>query len=121
MSDDLREVAPLIFDHECTLEGLGDDPELLAEMAGIFLEDIDGLVGQVREAVTSRDATALRASAHQLKGSASNFHAGRTTEVDLRLEMIGKQDELEGTDEVFENLVNEVERLKPELGKLAEC
>ncbi len=48
-----------IFDKESALDRVGGDLELLAELAGMFMEDCPNLVEQIEQAATEGDADAL--------------------------------------------------------------
>lgn len=71
-------------------ERMGDDPELLQELIGIFCETSPALLQKIRRAVTEANGVALRDAAHALKGSVSNFAADRAYEVCGRLEVMGE-------------------------------
>ena len=79
----------VVFDLDSALAGVGDDLELLSEMAELFLSEVAGLIEQIRLAARGRDGQALGRAAHQLNGAASNFYAHATVEAALRLERIG--------------------------------
>jgi len=110
--------ALVTFNCEQAISALGD-AELLAEMAEIFLSEACGLLERVRRCVADGDGTGLSRAAHQLKGAASNFYAERTVEAALRLEQMGQQNELGGSQEALATLVAEFEHLRPELEKIA--
>lgn len=107
-----------VFDHAGARAALGDDDELLAEMAELYLSDLPGLLDQVEAAIESRDGDAIRRSAHQLKGASSNFHARSTVEAAYRVERMGRDGDLEGVESAFAALRSEIDRLRPELEKL---
>ena len=110
--------ALVTFNREQAISALGD-AELLAEMAEIFLSEAHGLLERVQRCVADGDGTGLGQAAHQLKGAASNFYAERAVEAALRLEHMGRQNELGGSQQALATLVAEFERLRPELEKLA--
>ncbi len=110
--------ALVVCNREQATSALGD-AELLAEMAEVFLSEVYGLLGRLRCCVADGDAAGLGQAAHQLKGAASNFYAERTVEAALRLEQMGRQNELGGSQEALVTLVVEFERLRLELEKIA--
>jgi two-component system, sensor histidine kinase and response regulator len=72
------------------LNRVNGDAELLAELIGLFLGECPGLLEQVRAAVAARDGDRLRAAAHALKGSVSNFDATAAFDAAVQLEQIGR-------------------------------
>jgi two-component system, sensor histidine kinase and response regulator len=97
------------------LERLGGDEHLLCEIAGLFLDDYRGLIGQVREAVARRDAAALHHAAHTLKGSVANFCAQEPFESAYRLERMGRTGDLAGAEEALAALERQLLDLEPSL------
>ncbi|NTV24815.1 MAG: response regulator [Chlorobiaceae bacterium] len=88
-----NETEPLLDDSIITsLKELGD-PELFAQLVGIFMTDTEQLIRQLDEALGNHDLeTALRAS-HTLKGSAANIGANlmhhTSAEINNRLRTAG--------------------------------
>jgi HPt (histidine-containing phosphotransfer) domain-containing protein len=108
-----------ILNLAAALDRLGGDRELLAEIAGLFLENSPRLMAQVKEAVEAGNAYELERAAHALKGSASNFAAESTVEAALRLETMGRSLELAGVQEAYRVLESEMGRLCPVLTEIA--
>jgi len=97
------------------LERLGGDEELLREIAGLFLEDTQELVEEIRRAAYARDAAALQRAAHTLKGSVGNFGAEGTFEAAYQLEKMGRSGDLTGVEDAVLRLGAELDRLTPAL------
>ena len=108
------------FDPAAARRNTGDDPAMLAELAGLFADECTGLVAAVRGAIDGADADALRIAAHTLKGSLSVFAAGPAAARALALEQLARSGELADAEAGFEALERELERLLPELRRLAE-
>jgi PAS domain S-box-containing protein len=68
-----------IFDPNVLLSLLGDE-ELAAEIVGEFLADGPSRLNTIRNTFTEGDASALRATAHNLKGSSASVGAGHLHE-----------------------------------------
>src|SRR5262245_29479592 len=85
MDSDFTPSGP-ILDLESTLARLGGDRELFAELAAFVLEDAPKLFDEVRAAVDSGDAAAVRMNAHALKGLVAGCGAVRATNVAQTLE-----------------------------------
>ena len=110
--------AQRIFDCAQALEALGDDRELLTEMAELFLSDTVSVIEEVRRCVEVGDATGLQQSAHRLKGGASNFYASGTVDAALRLERMGHENDIGESAQALEDLLREIDLLTVELEKL---
>ncbi len=109
-----------VLDCAALLEHMEGDPELLAEMVGLFLQDCPQLLAALREALARGDAGALRRAAHTLKGTVSNFAAPAATAAALRLERMGREGDLSQAAEGCAALETEIERLKPLLANLCQ-
>jgi len=101
------------------LERVGGDRKALAELVGIFRADSPKQVARIREAIGEKNASALRAAAHALKGAVSNFAAAAATEAALRLQKMGEAGQLAGAGAALERLEGEIEALLASLGTVA--
>jgi HPt (histidine-containing phosphotransfer) domain-containing protein len=63
------------IDLEQALRRLGNDPELLRELALIYVEDAPGLLEKAGQGIDPAQLEEAARSAHSLKGLASNFSA----------------------------------------------
>jgi CheY-like chemotaxis protein len=100
-------------------EQFAENPELLGELAAIFLEDGPMRLAAIRAGVEQRDAGSLEAAAHALRGSAANFGATQAVDAALKLELMGAGGDLTGVDAAFADLELVLGRLNIELGALA--
>jgi CheY-like chemotaxis protein len=89
------------------LERLGGDTELLADVIRIFLEDCPQRLAAIKAAVDSRDADAIRATAHALKGAASNLSATGLFEAAQVMERIGAESRLDAAQAAWRMLAAE--------------
>ena len=87
--------APAAFDRAKMCERLGGDEQLVLEVIALFLEDCPAHLSSIAVAVERRDAAALRASAHALKGAASNLAAPGLVQAAATLERIGVEDRMD--------------------------
>jgi PAS domain S-box-containing protein len=108
-----------VFDRVRALAAVGEDPELLRELAGIFLQEFPGIFQDIRAAVARGDATGLKCAAHSLKGSVDNFAAAAAFTAALRLEMMGRDGKLADAPSALADLERELNRLMPALAALA--
>ena len=98
---------------------LADDPELRKELASMFLEDGPKQLAQVGAAFNDRNASALKAAAHKLKGSIGIFKDQAAYEAALRMEIIGRDADWPSAPEAWRNLSAEVARMLTVVAVLA--
>jgi CheY-like chemotaxis protein len=108
------------FDLAAALDRVDGDRGLLAEIAGIFLQDLDAMREAVTAAAAAGDAGALSRAAHRIKGSVLTFGAGPSSDAALALEQMGRAGEIEGAAGVVQVLQIELDRLAAALKPLAE-
>ena len=100
-----------VVNWEAALDGVRGDRELLRDIARAALEESPRLLDDIGRALARGDATALRLSAHTLKGSIRYFGAREPFEHAYQLETMGKNDDLAGADAVLHSLRDEMARL----------
>ncbi len=103
--------AAAAFDRALLLARLGGDEALLALVVRLFLEDCPGRLAAIRQALDARDAAALEASAHALKGAAANLSAGRLIAAAATLERTAHERRLEAAEAGWRLVLNEVAAL----------
>ncbi len=104
-----------VINKEAIMERLNGDESLLAEISGLFIDHSPEMLDNIREAIEQRDRSALESAAHAFKGSVSNFFATAAVELALKLETMGRNNDMAGAREIFETLEEQVERLKSAL------
>ena len=104
-----------IMDWAAAVDRIGGREDLLKQMATIFFKETDKLVPALREAIALRDMVKVRRLAHSIKGSASCFAAPSAVSAAVRLEFMGRDDDLTGADEAYAVLDHEIKRLKQAL------
>ena len=107
-----------ILDMEALMARLDGDKELLAEIAGLFIESSSEALIEIREAIEAGDQKRLERSAHTLKGSVGNFFAKKAVDASLRLETMGREGKLDSAPGALEVLEKEIGRLIPVLENL---
>ena len=70
----------------------------------MFLEDLPVRLAAIKDAVTGRNADALRAAAHALKGAAGNLSAGGLFEAARVLERIGAESRMDAAEAAWRQL-----------------
>jgi len=104
-----------IVDPRIVLAMVEGDLELLREMVDLFLSESNQLMLEIRESVKGCDPQLLELAAHRLKGSVGNFTIKGAYEAALRLEVMGKERDLQHADEAIAELQQAMERLTPAL------
>ncbi len=102
---------------QSVLEGLRElgGPELLTELAELFLEDVSGQLEAMREAIEGDDALSVERVAHTLKGSCENMGATRIAALCAEIEEIGGSGDLARSSESLERIRAEFDRVRPAL------
>jgi signal transduction histidine kinase/DNA-binding response OmpR family regulator/HPt (histidine-containing phosphotransfer) domain-containing protein len=96
--------AQVTFDDAALLHRVSGDYDLMIEVIRLFLEDLPARLAAIQDAVTGRNAVALRAAAHALKGSAGNLAVGGLSEAASVLERIGEESQLDAADAAWRQL-----------------
>ena len=104
--------------HELLMETLDGDPVAVQMMVEIFRSSQGHQLRDIVQAVAMRDPKALKEAAHTLKGSLYSIAAKPAAAVALRLEILGRNDDLESAPRILDELHQELDRLGPVLDKL---
>ncbi len=110
--------AESLIDMTSLLARVGGDRNLLAEMAGLFLEELPRSLSAIREAISESDAKNLERAAHILKGSVGNFEAKGAFDAALHLETVARNGDLLDASGACRKLIDELDRLRPVLATL---
>src|SRR5262249_24378185 len=82
------------LDHETALARLGGDLILFRRLARLFLDSAPGLMCEIREAVSLADSRTVERASHKLKGSAGYLCAESVWQAAMRLETLGRDEDL---------------------------
>ena len=110
----------IAFDKDEILKRFDGDEGFLSELVEIFINDIPEQLSRIKEAVDNRNSNDLEKSAHKLKGAVANFVENAVFETALQLEMMGRENRLNGAEEAYGTLVKEVECLVNALKEFVE-
>jgi two-component system sensor histidine kinase/response regulator len=106
------------FDRAELMDRVEGDLGLLDSLVRVFLDSYPAMLAAVKMAVDRRDAGALHCAAHELKGAVANFACPDAVQAALRLEVMGRSEDLSGAEGAFAELKGALERLRPALGRL---
>src|SRR6185295_1883561 len=93
-----------VMDTDSFWSRVGQDRDLAHELIDLYLAERPTLFDKIRVAALGKDSTALRQSAHALKGMIANFAAGPAVDTARSLEEMGKKDDLSGAEEACATL-----------------
>ena len=72
-------------------------------------------MGDIRDAIANNDAKLLERSSHGIKGSLGAFCAKSSHDIASKLEMMGRENNLNHVKEIYDTLENEVNKLVSKL------
>jgi HPt (histidine-containing phosphotransfer) domain-containing protein len=96
------------------LQDVGD-PDIIAEVGGLFVEHSPEKVKAILQAVEDKDAKGLQMAAHSLKSSSAYVGAMRLSDMSKELEMMGRANVMDGAEEKAERLKAEYVRVRTAL------
>ena len=103
---------PPVFNYEEALRRLGNDVELLQQVAERFLTTAPHLLSAMRRAIAKDDPYNLDFAAHRLRGTAGNLSAHAVVELAERLELMGSICNMAQAEATLVSLESELERFK---------
>ena len=92
------------FDAEALRDRLSGDHDLMADVIRLFLEDLPMRLAAISEAVSSRNAVALREAAHALKGAAANLSAVGLFEASAVVERLAAESRMDAAEAAWRQL-----------------
>jgi len=107
------------FDRAALWNRLGGDAELLRELVVIFSQESPGLLHSIGAAIEERSFQDVQKLSHKLKGSALQFSGVKAAALAASLEQMGVRRKLDGADQVFSELEQEVAYLTRSLKSMA--
>ena len=99
------------IDMEDLLEIMDNDTELMKECFDEFIQTSNHLLDDIKNAIDEKNASNLDTAAHKFKGTLSYLSAGKGVDISARLELMGKEDRLEGAGEVYDALEKECKKI----------
>jgi HPt (histidine-containing phosphotransfer) domain-containing protein len=108
-----------VLDPDRLLDALSGDVEAVRGVVELFATQRADLVAQLRDAIGRAALADVHHVAHSLKGALATLGADAAAEAALRLERSGRAGDLATVAPAFAALERELERLQPELDRLA--
>jgi two-component system sensor histidine kinase/response regulator len=108
-----------LLDKENLIKSFENDRGLFKELVEIFVNDYPHMIDSLRKSLKDTDAKTFSRTAHSLKGMLRNFRAEAAADTAFDLEKRGKQGELDGTDQIIENLAGQLDEVAQKLQALA--
>jgi CheY-like chemotaxis protein/HPt (histidine-containing phosphotransfer) domain-containing protein len=88
-----------------------DDEEILKETVKVFLEDAPQTIVLLAEAISAKDSKNVKMYAHKLRGLARHVAATKLSDMLFPLETKAREDQLEGSEELFSDIQKEYDNL----------
>jgi HPt (histidine-containing phosphotransfer) domain-containing protein len=104
-----------VFDRSALLDRLGGDEKLFEEVIGIFFEDMPVQLQALSDGLNNKDAETVWKKAHRIKGASANVGAYAVSDVALKIERAGKEEDLERSAGLMENLKREIQAIETAL------
>lgn len=93
-----------LINREALAEFVQSDEDMLADLASIFADLMPECIGQMERAVANDDSITLREVAHQAKSRYAYFFCSPLVDIASELEQLASDNELDGTDDMLEQL-----------------
>jgi len=91
----------------------GGDSELLEEAVALFLvEDYPRQLKELKEGIEHRDAPAVKAAAHGIKGAVNSFGGHAAGTIALQLQEMGRDANFNSAETALEELEAEIARFR---------
>ncbi len=100
-----------VIDLDQAVERIPGGPEAVKEMALLMMEECPRLMKLIRDGLANRDAKVVGRGAHTLKSAADVFGAQAVVAIAIRIEVMGREENLENVPKEMGELEKEVARL----------
>jgi len=102
-----------LLDSKEILARFGEDPALVVEVLGLFMETCPAMLAEIQEAIRGQNSLTLQLAAHSFRGAAANFCIGNSVDLASRLESLGKGGQMTDTSALGHALDQEMLQLTP--------
>jgi len=110
--DTVSQSDEMIIDWAEVTDRMGNDGDLVAEIADAWLEDNPSTVASLAEAVKAKDAGEITSLAHKVKGSSATISANGLASAALPLETAGREGKLDNIDNLFDEVQKEFDKVQ---------
>ena len=107
------------FDKKALLEEFKDEADILQVAIDIFSQKYENILQEIEQAIEANDAPKVHFKAHELKGAVSNFRCSGIVESLQKLEMKGKDNDLDEAKALFNTIESNISILATQLKKIA--
>jgi len=94
------------------------EPDVLAQVLSLFLEEAPRRIERIRVALQTRDASEMHRAAHSMKGSAGNIGAMDLLDICREVDDRARVGDLAGAGLMLDGLTREYERVEAEIALL---
>jgi HPt (histidine-containing phosphotransfer) domain-containing protein len=91
------------------------EPDKLARIVGLFIDDVPLRLQELRQAVASGEAQRVEETAHMLKGGSGYMGATQMAEMCAMIQNLGASGEFSRAPELLDALEEEFKRIRPAL------
>ena len=109
-----------VIDTSVLYQQLGGDNDFLAEVIVDFRQQRVQISAQIKQALAEKQFIKVSEHAHRIKGSLLTLGAKPAANAAFDVEAISRSDDTSGTAEAVGRLERELDRLDPELERLAQ-
>ena len=93
-----------VIDMESALGQVAGDADLLSELIGIFIDELEKRLVEIGDALDGNDLINVKTASHKLKGSAGNIFAGKISSLAAEIERYAINSEPDYAREKFDSL-----------------
>jgi len=94
------------------MERIGGNEDFAKELLAIYMEDTTSQIEKLNQALKDNDSVLVEYQAHTIKGSSANIGAHRLTDTAFKMEMAGKDGDIDSARALMEELEKEFEKLQ---------
>jgi HPt (histidine-containing phosphotransfer) domain-containing protein len=91
---------------------LGNDQQIFTKVVQCYLLESPQIVKDISTSIQNQDIVMLEHTAHKLKSSSAAMGAVRLSQICLQLEIIGQSGNLQDTQEILTQLIQEYENVE---------
>ncbi len=103
--------SPVPINIDEVMEIMDNDQELLIECFDDFVEGVSDYIANIKEAIDSNNEKNLNEAAHKMKGTLRYLGAIHASEIALKLEKMGKDNDLSESSATLQKLEFECKRI----------